>query len=108
MPAAVLPSRAALPAPDTAEPSVPCAIVIDGPRIASVARFLAPGAPVSGAADLGGAVVSPSRSFSEFLSRPGPGRRLVDGGGIRDALPPQYRELGQQGPRPAQGHRFPL
>jgi cytosine/creatinine deaminase len=39
-------------------------------------------------------VVFPSRSFSEFLSRPGPERRLVDGENIRDARPPGYGELG--------------
>jgi cytosine/creatinine deaminase len=39
-------------------------------------------------------VVFPSRSFSEFLSRPGSRRRLVDGEVIRDARPPGYEELG--------------
>jgi cytosine/creatinine deaminase len=39
-------------------------------------------------------VVFPARSFSEFLSRPGSGRRLVDGENIRDARPPAYSELG--------------
>jgi len=39
-------------------------------------------------------VVFPSRSFSEFLSRPGSPRRLVDGESIRDAQPPGYAELG--------------
>jgi cytosine deaminase len=39
-------------------------------------------------------VVFPSRSFSEFLSRPGSARRLVDGESIRDARPPGYDELG--------------
>jgi cytosine deaminase len=38
-------------------------------------------------------VVFPARSFSEFLSRPGSGRRLVDGETIRDARPPGYGEL---------------
>jgi cytosine deaminase len=38
-------------------------------------------------------VVFPSRSFSEFLSRPGSARRLVDGESIRDARPPGYGEL---------------
>ena len=38
-------------------------------------------------------VVFPSRSFSEFLSRPGSRRRLVDGENIRDARPPDYNEL---------------
>ena len=47
---------------------------------------VAPGAPSQ-------LVVFPSRSFSEFLSRPGSGRRLVDGESIRDALPPDFGEL---------------
>ena len=38
-------------------------------------------------------VIFPSRSFSEFLSRPGSRRRLVDGENIRDARPPSYEEL---------------
>ena len=38
-------------------------------------------------------VVFPVRSFSEFLSRPGSRRRLVDGENIRDARPPGYDEL---------------
>jgi len=38
-------------------------------------------------------VVFPARSFSEFLSRPGPARRLVDGESIRDARLPGYDEL---------------
>jgi cytosine deaminase len=38
-------------------------------------------------------VVFPARSFSEFLSRPGSTRRLVDGEEIRDARPPSYDEL---------------
>jgi cytosine deaminase len=48
---------------------------------------VAPGAPAH-------LVVFPARSFSEFLSRPGSGRRLVDGESIRDARPPGYAELG--------------
>jgi len=47
---------------------------------------VAPGAPAH-------LVVFPARSFSEFMSRPGTGRRLVDGEGIRDAAPPGYGEL---------------
>jgi cytosine deaminase len=39
-------------------------------------------------------VIFPARSFSEFLSRPGSGRRLVDGETIRDARAPGYGELG--------------
>ena len=39
-------------------------------------------------------VVFPARSFSEFLSRPGSARRLVDGESIRDAHTPGYWELG--------------
>lgn len=39
-------------------------------------------------------VVFPARSFSEFLSRPGSSRRLVDGETIREARPPGYEELG--------------
>lgn len=38
-------------------------------------------------------VVFPARSFSEFLSRPGSRRRLVDGENIRDSRPPGYEEL---------------
>jgi len=47
---------------------------------------VAPGAPAH-------LVVFPSRSFSEFLSRPGSDRRLVDGETVRDAQPPGYGEL---------------
>jgi cytosine/creatinine deaminase len=47
---------------------------------------IGPGAPAQ-------LVVFPSRSFSEFLSRPGSARRLVDGESIRDARPPAYDEL---------------
>jgi cytosine deaminase len=47
---------------------------------------VAPGAPAQ-------LVVFPARSFSEFLSRPGSGRRLVDGESIRDSRPPGYGEL---------------
>ncbi|HEY1847581.1 MAG TPA: cytosine deaminase, partial [Opitutaceae bacterium] len=38
-------------------------------------------------------VVFPARSLSELLSRPGSGRQLVDGEGIRDASPPSYDQL---------------
>jgi cytosine deaminase len=48
---------------------------------------VAPGAPAQ-------LVVFPARSFSEFLSRPGSRRRLVDGESIRDARPPGFEELG--------------
>jgi cytosine deaminase len=47
---------------------------------------VAPGAPAH-------LVVFPARSFSEFLSRPGSARRLVDGEYIRDARQPAYSEL---------------
>jgi cytosine deaminase len=47
---------------------------------------VAPGSPAQ-------LVVFPSRSFSEFLSRPGSPRRLVDGEEIREARPPGYEEL---------------
>jgi cytosine/creatinine deaminase len=47
---------------------------------------IAPGSPAQ-------LVVFPARSFSEFLSRPGSRRRLVDGESIRDARPPGYEEL---------------
>jgi len=47
---------------------------------------VAPGSPAQ-------LVVFPARSFSEFLSRPGSGRRLVDGESIRPANPPGYDEL---------------
>jgi cytosine deaminase len=47
---------------------------------------VAPGAPAH-------LVVFPARSFSEFLSRPGSDRRLVDGEAVRDARPPGYGEL---------------
>jgi cytosine deaminase len=47
---------------------------------------VAPGAPAH-------LVVFPARSFSEFLSRPGSRRRLVDGENIREARPPAYGEL---------------
>jgi cytosine deaminase len=47
---------------------------------------VAPGSPAH-------LVVFPTHSFSEFLSRPGSGRRLVDGEAIRDARPPGYGEL---------------
>jgi cytosine deaminase len=48
---------------------------------------VAPGAPSR-------LVVFPARSFSQLLSRPGPGRRLVDGESIREAQPPGLDELG--------------
>jgi cytosine deaminase len=38
-------------------------------------------------------VVFPAHSFSEFLSRPGSPRRIVDGEEIREARPPGYDEL---------------
>ncbi|HEY4988534.1 MAG TPA: cytosine deaminase [Opitutaceae bacterium] len=38
-------------------------------------------------------VVFPARSFSEFLSRPGSRRRLIDGESVREARPPGYEEL---------------
>ncbi len=47
---------------------------------------VAPGSPAH-------LVVFPATSFSEFLSRPGSRRRLVDGESIRDARPPNYEEL---------------
>ncbi|HTU01671.1 MAG TPA: cytosine deaminase, partial [Candidatus Sulfotelmatobacter sp.] len=47
---------------------------------------VAPGAPSQ-------LVVFPARSFSEFLSRPGSRRRLVDGEAVRDARPPGFDEL---------------
>jgi cytosine deaminase len=47
---------------------------------------VAPGSPAQ-------LVAFPARSFSEFLSRPGSARRLVDGETIRDARPPGYEEL---------------
>jgi cytosine deaminase len=47
---------------------------------------IAPGSPAQ-------LVIFPARSFSEFLSRPGSKRRLVDGESIRDARPPGYEEL---------------
>jgi len=47
---------------------------------------IAPGAPAH-------LVVFPARSFSEFLSRQGSGRRLVDGENIREARPPGFDEL---------------
>lgn len=47
---------------------------------------VAPGAPSQ-------LVIFPSRSFSEFLSRPGSGRRLVDGEAIREASRPDFGEL---------------
>jgi cytosine deaminase len=47
---------------------------------------VAPGSPAQ-------LVVFPARSFSEFLSRPGSGRRLVDGETVREARPPGYEEL---------------
>jgi cytosine deaminase len=48
---------------------------------------IAPGSPAQ-------LVVFPSRSFSEFLSRPGSARRLVDGEAIRDSRTPGFGELG--------------
>jgi cytosine deaminase len=38
-------------------------------------------------------VAFPVSSFSEFLSRPGSRRRLIDGETVRDARPPSYGEL---------------
>jgi len=56
--------------------------IVGGPAMGRVA----PGAPAH-------LVVFPARSFSEFLSRPGSARRLVDGENMRDARPPGYGEL---------------
>jgi cytosine deaminase len=47
---------------------------------------VAPGSPAH-------LVVFSARSFSEFLSRPGGARRLVDGEDIRASRPPGYEEL---------------
>jgi cytosine deaminase len=47
---------------------------------------VAPGAPAH-------LVVFPARSFSEFLSRPGSRRSLVDGENMREARPPGFGEL---------------
>jgi cytosine deaminase len=47
---------------------------------------VAPGAPAH-------LVVFPANSMSEFLSRPGSGRRLVDGESVREAQPPSFSEL---------------
>jgi len=44
-------------------------------------------------------VVFPARSFSEFLSRPGSRRMLIDGENIQDGRPPGYGDLGQPVPR---------
>jgi cytosine deaminase len=38
-------------------------------------------------------VMFPARSFSEFLSRPGSARRLIDGENVRDGRPPGFEEL---------------
>jgi cytosine/creatinine deaminase len=54
------------------------------------------GAPQSGRVTPGSPahlVVFPSKSFSEFLSRPGSKRRLIDGESVREARPPGYEEL---------------
>jgi cytosine/creatinine deaminase len=85
-------------------------VLSESVRIAHLDSMLANAASVvtRGAADLVGAtghgrveagarahlVVFPARSFSEFLSRPGGPRQLVDGESIRDARPPSYAELG--------------
>ncbi len=54
------------------------------------------GLPEAGRVAAGAAaqlVVFPAKSFSEFLSRPGSRRKLVDGENIRDARPPGFEEL---------------
>ena len=54
------------------------------------------GAPEAGRLAEGGPanlVVFPAKSFSEFLSRPGSRRRLIDGENIRESRPPGYEEL---------------
>ena len=47
---------------------------------------VAPGAPAR-------LVLFPVRTFSQWLSRHGPARRLVDAESIRDSQPPSYEEL---------------
>jgi len=58
------------------------AAIVGRPEFGTVA----PGAPAH-------LVVFPATSFSEFLSRPGSPRRLIDGETIRESLPPGYAEL---------------
>ena len=48
---------------------------------------VAPGAPAH-------LVAFPTRSVSEFLSRPGLPRRLIDGEQVRESRPPGYEDLG--------------
>ena len=84
-------------------------VLIESVRLAHLDERLAeaPAVVTSGAADIVGRpdlgrvipgapaqlVVFPARSFSEFLSRPGSPRRLVDGEELRAARPPAYSEL---------------
>lgn len=69
----------------------------ESPRVVTVDAAAIVGRPDMGRVVPGAPahlVVFPARSFSEFLSRPGSGRRLVDGEDIRDARLPGYDELG--------------
>jgi cytosine/creatinine deaminase len=88
----------------------PCEVYIESVRLAHLDNRLAESARVVttaaagivGRPDLGRVapgspahlVVFAARSFSEFLSRPGAARRLIDGESIRASSPPDYRELG--------------
>jgi cytosine/creatinine deaminase len=68
----------------------------DSPRVVTAAAADIVGRPDMGRVAPGTPahlVVFPARSFSEFLSRPGSRRRLVDGEHIRDSRPPGYEEL---------------
>jgi cytosine deaminase len=68
----------------------------DSARVVTTAAAAIVGRPEMGRITPGAPahlVVFPARSFSEFLSRPGSPRRLVDGESIRSACPPGYEEL---------------
>jgi len=89
-------------------------ILIESVRLAHLDERLAqaPAVVTAAAADLVGRpdlgravpgapaqlVIFPARSFSEFLSRPGSPRRLVDGEDLRAACPPAYSELLEASP----------
>jgi cytosine deaminase len=64
------------------------AVTADAAAIIGVpdAGRIGPGAPAR-------LVLFPTKTFSQFLSRHGPARRLVDGETIRESQPPSYDEL---------------
>ncbi len=68
----------------------------EAPSVVTTAAAEIVGLPKGGRIAEGGPaqlVVFPAKSLSEFLSRPGSRRRLVDGENIRESRPPGFEEL---------------